>query len=153
VFRPLGSASLAAMPGRQYAGGSNDAHLVDVLEKTLGNGDTLLVPGFPLKHPDHLRLTELVLEAVCFTRRIGLYMEQRYALWEDGVGLPEQLRDLTPGTVKRRGTRVGYRELFLKILACRAYTSQLALIPHRVVSPMPRYEMVSGDVVALLEPR
>ena len=46
-------------------------------------------------------------------------MEQPYALWEDGVGLP----------------------------------SQLALIPHRVVWPMSRYEMVSGDVVALLEPR
>lgn len=69
------------------------------------------------------------------------------------MGLPEQLRGLTPGAVKRRGTPVGYRELFLKILACRAYTSQLALIPHRVVWPMSRYEMVSGDVVALLEPR
>lgn len=126
---------------------------MDVLEKTLGNADILLVPGFPLKQPDHLRLAELVLEAACFSRRIGLCVEQPYGLGEDGVGLPEQLRDLTPGTVKRRGTRVCYRELFLKILASRAYTSQLAVIPHRVVWPMSRYEMVSGDVVALLEPR
>ena len=92
---------------------------MDVLEKTLRNADTLLVPAFPLEHPDHLRPAELVLEAACFARRIGLYVEQPYALWEDGVGLP----------------------------------SQLALIPHRVVWPMSRYEMVSGDVVALLEPR
>lgn len=126
---------------------------MDVLEKTLGNADILLVPGFPLKQPDHLRLAELVLEAACFSRRIGLCVEQPYGLGEDGVGLPEQLRDLTPGTVKRRGTRVCYRELLLKILASRAYTSQLAVIPHRVVWPMSRYEMVSGDVVALLEPR
>jgi LmbE family N-acetylglucosaminyl deacetylase len=140
-------------PDEQYEGRPNDAHLADVLERTLRNADTVLVPGSPLKHPDHRCLAELIFEAACFTGRIGLYVEQPYALWEDRVGLPEQLRDLTPGPVKWRGTRVGYRELVLKMLACRAYTSQLALMPQRVVWPMSRYEMVSRSVVALIEAR
>jgi hypothetical protein len=46
--------------------------------------------------------------------------------------------------------RVGYRDLGLKLLACRAYATQLALIPHRIVWPMARYERTRG-VLAVLE--
>ena len=135
----------------QYADDSDDGALAYVLEEALRTADTLLLPGFPLTHPDHIRLVRLVLAAGLFPGRIGLYAEQPYLLWEGRVGALESLRDLVPETVSWRGTRIGYRDLALKVLACRAYSSQLACIAHRIVWPMSRYEMFSDDVVALLD--
>jgi LmbE family N-acetylglucosaminyl deacetylase len=132
----------------QYADDSDDDALADVLEEALRTADTVLLPGFPLTHPDHVRLVRLVLTAGLFSGRLGLYAEQPYMLWEDRAGVSESLRDLVPQTIRWRGTRIGYRDLALKIRACRAYSSQLVCIPHRIVWPMSRHEMFSGDVVA-----
>jgi LmbE family N-acetylglucosaminyl deacetylase len=135
----------------QYADDPDDGALAYVLEEALRAADTLLLPGFPLTHPDHLRLVRLVLAAGLFRGRIGLYAEQPYMLWEGRAGALESLRDLVPETIRWRGTRIGYRDLALKVIACRAYSSQLACIPHRIVWPMSRYEMFSGDVVAFVD--
>ena len=41
--------------------------------------DTVLLPGFPLSHPDHASLTRLLLEQGSLAERVGLYVEQPYA--------------------------------------------------------------------------
>lgn len=135
----------------QYADGSDDAALAGVLEDALRTADTVLVPGYPLTHPDHARLVRLVFTAGLFSGRIAFYAEQPYMLWEGRPALPESLRDLVPETITWRGTRIGYRDLALKVLACRAYSSQLVCIPHRIVWPMARYEMFSPYVIAFVD--
>ncbi len=134
----------------QYAGTPDDELLIGALEQEVRNADTLLVPGFPLSHADHFRLAALVLEAGFFPGKVRLYVEQPYALWDEGLGVPARLVDVA-GTVEWQRTRFRYRDVVLKMLACRAYRSQLALMPHPVVWPMSRRELVSADVAAPLE--
>ena len=134
----------------QYVGERDDALLAAALEEALQGAETVLVPAYPLTHADHLRLAEVVLKAGLFTGRIVLYAEQPYALWEEEPRLPDRVRAMVPGRVSWSRVRVGYRDLGLKMLACRAYVTQLALIPHRVVWPMSRYEKTRA-VVAVLE--
>jgi LmbE family N-acetylglucosaminyl deacetylase len=135
-------------PDEQYADALDDAVLIEALEEEVGNADTLLVPGFPLIHADHLRLAALVLEAGFFPGTIRLYVEQPYALWEDGLGVPARLGEAAVA-VDWQGARFGYRDTVLKMLACRSYKSQLGLMPHPVVWPMSRYEVVSTPVASL----
>lgn len=134
-------------PDEQYPGAPDDGLLIDALERNARHADTVLIPGFPLTHADHLRLAALVLEAGFVRGRVRLYVEQPYALWEEGPGIPAPLRELLGETVEWQGPRFRYRDVALKMLACRAYRSQLALMPHPVVWPMSRYELVSADIV------
>ena len=47
----------------------------------VGAAETVLMPGFPLAAPDHLRLTRLLLARPLPGVRAGLYVEQPYATW------------------------------------------------------------------------
>jgi LmbE family N-acetylglucosaminyl deacetylase len=137
-------------PDEQYSDERDDALLAGALEEALWGTETVLVPAFPLTHADHLHLAEVVLGAGLFAGRIALYVEQPYALWDEAPRLPDRLREIVPESVSWSPVHVGYRDLGLKLLACRAYATQLALIPHRIVWPMSRYEK-ARDVLALLE--
>lgn len=134
----------------QYPGDRDDALLAGALKEALRGTETVLVPAYPLTHADHLHLAEVVLGAGLVGGRIALYVEQPYALWEEAPRLPDRVREMVPGSLSWSPVRVGYRDLGLKLLACRAYATQLALIPHRIVWPMSRYEKTRG-VLALLE--
>jgi LmbE family N-acetylglucosaminyl deacetylase len=135
----------------QYDDGSDDSDLVRALEESLPRADTLLVPGFPLTHPDHARLAPTVLRSGVFPGTVALYAELPYALWEDSPTVPEPLRELVPDGVTWRGVDAGLRDLVRKVLACRAYGSQVPCFPDRVVWLMSRYEMGSNDVIASLD--
>jgi LmbE family N-acetylglucosaminyl deacetylase len=127
--------------------------------------DLVLLPGFPLRHIDHLRLTLLLL-AHPFGARMGLYVEQPYAKW-DGRRRPLH-RPSVPATIEpflaapvgwtslaaeRRDRRAKYR-------AAVAYTSQLALfgrIEHPILGRLLHrrialYERLrGGEAVAWLD--
>ena len=100
----------------QYPQPFSDDDLAAALESELENPALVLIPGFPLEHPDHARLHELVLPRIAPERTV-LYVEQPYAVWTNATmphgwsaapaGLPDRLR---------------------KIRACRAYRSQLPLL-------------------------
>lgn len=45
----------------------------------VGAPDVVLLPGWPLRHPDHLRLTRETLALPALAPRVGLYVEQPYA--------------------------------------------------------------------------
>lgn len=45
----------------------------------LAGADLVLTPGFPLQHPDHVWLTQLVLERMSIGIPVALYVEQPYA--------------------------------------------------------------------------
>lgn len=65
----------------EYGRGATDADVLAALADATNGAETMLVPGFPLLHPDHVWLTLLALREPWTTARIGLYVEQPYAAW------------------------------------------------------------------------
>jgi LmbE family N-acetylglucosaminyl deacetylase len=57
------------------------AELARTLAEVLGPYDAVLLPGFPLAHPQHERVSRAALGALGPGRRIGLYVEQPYSSW------------------------------------------------------------------------
>lgn len=108
---------------RQYErGGSSDTIFQAVAEAT-ADADAVLLPGFPLKHEDHVWVTKLVLDRGLANGRIGFYTEQPYAAWGD-----EAPRTLV-GPERPWFTLEGApTDQFLKLRACRAYTTQVPLL-------------------------
>jgi len=53
------------------------------LEKEIADADAdaVLLPGYPLAHPDHALLATSLLSAPPTAARLGLYVEQPYAAW------------------------------------------------------------------------
>ncbi|HSB39583.1 MAG TPA: PIG-L family deacetylase [Gaiellaceae bacterium] len=106
------------------------------LEQALRGADTVLVPAFPLIHPDHVRLLDLVERDGLPGRRLGRYVEQPYAsAWTDrspgGGWLP---------------LAAGLPERVTKLRACRRYASQLPLLGRRgpILRRMVAYEAARG---------
>ena len=65
----------------EYAKERSETAVWEDVAPHLSDADCVLVPGFPLAHPDHLWLTSLVLARRSPTQRVGLYVEQPYAAW------------------------------------------------------------------------
>lgn len=51
------------------------------LRSALEDVQNVLVPAFPCAHGDHAAAAQLVLENLATTHRIGLYVDQPYAMW------------------------------------------------------------------------
>jgi LmbE family N-acetylglucosaminyl deacetylase len=106
------------------------AHLVDA--------DTILVPGFPLAHPDHAlaaRLAERSMPAEAVVR----YVEQPYAVWAPTEPRPED-------GWWRLGSSVIDR--VAKLRGARCYRSQLPLLGRSVLTAITRYEARRGGELA-----
>lgn len=69
-----------------------DQEISTALADRLEGYDSILLPGFPLRHPDHQRIARLTLGALKPGSLIGLYVEQPYASWDA----------LSKSTLKRR---------------------------------------------------
>ncbi|HXV58051.1 MAG TPA: PIG-L family deacetylase [Gaiellaceae bacterium] len=65
----------------EYAGERSGTAVWEALRPHLSGADSVLLPGFPLAHPDHRWLAELVLAQELPGVRVGLYVEQPYAAW------------------------------------------------------------------------
>ena len=64
-----------------HGGATTDEELLPALHDALVAADAILLPGSPLAHPDHARVTRLLLADPPPAPRIGLYVEQPYAAW------------------------------------------------------------------------
>lgn len=96
----------------------DDAAVWAALAEALDAAETVLVPGFPLVHPDHGRLLQLVERNGLPGRRLGRYVEQPYAAaWTDRPP-DDGWAPLAAGLPQRRA----------KLRACRRYASQLPLL-------------------------
>ena len=56
-----------------------DSELWESVAEAVRDADSILVPGYPLAHVDHLRLARVVLGRRVASARVGLYVEQPYA--------------------------------------------------------------------------
>jgi LmbE family N-acetylglucosaminyl deacetylase len=129
----------------QYERGADDAVIRSDVIDAVGEA-TVLLPGFPLMHEDHVWLARL-LEGTFDPTRCGYYVEQPYAAsWtsEVGVGRPEALGRVPPWHRGWRRAAGDARDRLNKVRACRAYTSQLPLLGSNAILRICRREARLG---------
>ena len=114
-----------------YGRGASDDEVALAVHAHVDGAATVLVPGFPLTHPDHRWLAGLLDNLTA--SRIGRYVEQPYALWSSGAD-DREWRPLAAGS----------RDRVAKLRACRMYRSQLRLLGPGVVYRTARYEAAHG---------
>jgi LmbE family N-acetylglucosaminyl deacetylase len=118
----------------QYPRGGGDDEIWERLTEALGGAETVLVPGYPLMHEDHVWLAALTRERGLPGRRVGRYVEQPYAAaW-------------TPGPDGWTPLGAGARQRVAKLRACRRYSSQLPLLTEQgaTLIRITRYEAARG---------
>jgi LmbE family N-acetylglucosaminyl deacetylase len=104
-----------------------------LLVDAMRGADTVLLPGWPLKNPEHAALALLALRTGICSPTIGLYVEQPYVWWRSYVE-PSLLPELAAAGVERpewtaiRATPAGRRA---KRRALNAYRSQVKLLRGR----------------------
>ncbi len=107
--------------------GSRQEILSSVIAAVAG-ADCVLIPGFPLLHPDHDELTRLLLGARLHTQ-IGLYAEQPYAFWErkriDPAMQAPALENTLNSPLLWTRRRTDREARWMKWRAVRCYRSQL----------------------------
>jgi LmbE family N-acetylglucosaminyl deacetylase len=108
--------------------GSQDEIWSAVEAETRG-ADAVLLPGYPLTHPDHSELSELLLRKGLSCGALALYAEQPYQFWKRKIPLVSSiapaLQDLIGGSLtwSRVLTDSEYRGI--KRRAVQSYRSQL----------------------------
>jgi LmbE family N-acetylglucosaminyl deacetylase len=133
--------------------GTDDEMHRAVTEAT-GGADLVLLPGFPLVHPDHAHVARLLLQRG-LAPPIACYVEQPYVvtrrswrpwLWPYRPGLAEAIDGVAPETPAWGTIRLPFRARLGKLRACRAYRTQLPLIGRYppVLLRMGIYESVKG---------
>jgi LmbE family N-acetylglucosaminyl deacetylase len=156
----------------EYPRGATDHEIWSEVQRTARDADLVLVPGFPLIHPDHQWLAELTLaHRRELTGRLALYAEQPYAAGqlldrpsEPGGSLPQIGRETfqllraliieRPSLRSRAGSEgpvpgivwqvVHSRpaDKAAKIRALIRYRSQLAPLGWRTLAGAEVYELV-----------
>jgi LmbE family N-acetylglucosaminyl deacetylase len=123
-----------------------------VLGEELSRYDAVLMPGFPLTHPDHLEASRIVLEVAGAGQSLGLYVEQPYASWNALARRRRPRRSREAGLTALglrvspapRWTRAAARpdDWLAKLRAMSEYPSQL-----RVLRRLPRLRIMVYEVV------
>lgn len=143
----------------------DDGEIWEALAPALEDAESVLLPGFPLEHVDHARVTRLVLERSVAGPRVGLYVEQpygkRYAkrTGRHTLEIPRELGRLVPESISWVRLPAERRDRRAKRRAISAYRSQVPLFG-RIQTPIVgrlalaravRYEArCGGEAVAWL---
>jgi LmbE family N-acetylglucosaminyl deacetylase len=129
-----------------------DDELWNSIQRAVGRADTVLVPGFPLHHEDHLRLARLTLGRGFGARRVGLYVEQPYAAVRgDPPRVPPVLSSLVSGEPEWEALDARVAARWRKVWAWRAYRSQYRHFGHRFLLSVLRYEARHGGEMTTLQ--
>lgn len=91
----------------------DDQEIWEAVRGCVDTADTVVVPGFPLTHPDHAWLSALLVARLP-PERVALYAEQPYTL--------------RMGEAPFARAQAGVRDRLAKWRAIRAYRSQLPLL-------------------------
>jgi LmbE family N-acetylglucosaminyl deacetylase len=118
------------LPFRDDQYESDRSEIWSLLEPLLADADAILIPGFPLLHPDHIWVTSRVWEARASLPLICFYVEQPYAeaVWFRRGEVPER----GGGAAKLLGQSIDWRRSrprlaywWQKQKGFAAYSSQL----------------------------
>jgi LmbE family N-acetylglucosaminyl deacetylase len=132
-----------------YADPRNGDGIWAELVSGIDGADTVLVPGFPLAHPDHAWLARLVLQRGIAGVRVGLYAEQPYAwrAWQHErrpPQVPAELRELIGGSVSWRREPSALGDRLTKLRASRAYVSQVPMFGRAPMLRLLLHESLRG---------
>ena len=131
----------------QYDRHGSDDEIRAVVVEASGEG-LVLLPGFPLLHPDHRWLYALFADAFD-PARVGFYVEQPYAAYStDRPGVGQTEGPVLP-VEHWKPLRAGLFDQRRKRAACQAYRSQLPQLGE-IYSPIVRYELRAGGESAVL---
>lgn len=120
VWLPFGSVD--------YERHGDDDEIREAVEGVARGADTVLLPGFPVTHPDHRWLAD-TLARLWRNRSLGLYAEQPYAQRSDGKRrIPDWLEEAVREMPRFENVPVGVTDRFAKWRAIRQYRSQLPLL-------------------------
>ena len=110
VWLPFGSVD--------YERHGADADVRDAVAAAVAGADEVLLPGFPLSHPDHAWLAELLGGGDLGVRRVGRYAEPLYV----------RRAEARPPPAVYTAVRTSTRDRLAKWRAIREYGSQLPLL-------------------------
>lgn len=155
-------------PDRDERGAGDDPAIVQAVAREAAAADTVLVPGYPLTHEAHRRLTGILLRYGALAGvRAALYVEQPYAAWRSlsrssgplrswwqslRPDTPPSLAGLvaTPPIWIRAGGEVG--DWAKKRRALARYVSQLPRLRRRPFLRIALHEaMRGGEAVAWID--
>lgn len=95
--------------GYYSANGPSNSEIARELSAAITGVDLLLIPGYPLVHPDHAWLSTLVLSDLNTELPLGLYREQPYAM-SQYFGSNMRMRSPLRGVLN--GIRTRYRSTY-----------------------------------------
>ena len=115
--------------------------------------DSLLLPGFPLSHPDHEWLGRALVGARLGCRRLGLYVEQPYGRrTDDEPTVPAWAEKALGAPPVFGGVSAGGRDRLAKWRAVREYRTQLPLLGLKRSLRRGPHSLVFGERIAWIEP-
>lgn len=125
VWLPFGSVD--------YERHGNEAEVRRAVARAVAGADTVLLPGFPLTHPDHEWLVRTLVphvepDTARAAHRFGLYAEQPYTR---RVGGPPEVPAWLAGDASFEPRRAAPRDRLAKWRAIQEYRSQLPLLGMR----------------------
>lgn len=112
----------------QYGGVTTDGRWHRSLGAASSGADSILIPGFPLSHPDHRQVGMTLLRQPPLAPHAALYVEQPYALAADSPSLPGSAGEPLPQAPSWTAVGLSRRSRTLKWRACLAYRSQMPLL-------------------------
>jgi LmbE family N-acetylglucosaminyl deacetylase len=132
------------------------AEILAAVTAATADADWVLVPGFPLNHPDHVELARLLLSSE-LRSKMALYAEQPYLFWERDKIPPKMLapaiNDLLSDSLQWLRQPATREDRRLKFKAVRCYRSQLYQLGMRPLGHLRMHWHESsqgGEVVAWL---
>jgi len=125
----------------------------DAIAAAADGVDALLLPGFPLSHPDHEWLGRALVGGRMGCRRLGLYVEQPYGRSTDGEpSVPPWAEEALGARPVFGSVSAGVPDRVAKWRAVREYRTQLPLLGMtRSVRRRP-HSLLLGERVAWIEP-
>ena len=136
-----------------YERHGDQAAVRDAIAAAADGVDALLLPGFPLNHPDHEWLGRALVGSRMGCRRLGLYVEQPYGRRTDGVRrLPPWAEEALGAPPVFGSVSAGVRDRVAKWRAVREYRTQLALLGRTRSLRRGPHSLVLGELVAWIDP-
>lgn len=147
----LGAAPVWLPFDDEHGRATADDELWSSIQQAVDQADTVLVPGFPLDHNDHLRLARIALAGGFGTKRVALYAEQPYAaVRKQRPSLPGAIASQFGGEPHWQALSAGVPARWRKLRAWQAYRSQFPHFGYRSLMNVLRYEAWHGGELTTL---